>query len=68
MTLCFSIAGVDPVKFEEQYTISTPNGRRNKKGIYQNPMDGIMIPYRIPGIVQLNATRIVRRNPVTALT
>ncbi|NLN55836.1 MAG: FAD-dependent oxidoreductase [Clostridiales bacterium] len=66
MTLCFSIAGVDPVKFEEQYYNIRPKWQEEqKKGYIKNPMDGIMIFHTVfPGIVQLNATRIVRRNPV----
>ena len=38
-----------------------------KKGTIRNPMDGIMVFHSTsPGIVNLNATRIVKRNPVDA--
>jgi hypothetical protein len=66
MTLCFNIAGVDPVKFEEQYfKIVKYWAEEKKKGKIKNPMDGIMVFHStIPGIVSLNATRVVKRNPV----
>lgn len=66
MTLCFSIAGVDAEKFEEQQPhICKKWLEEKKKGIIKNPMDGIMVFHTVfPGIVQLNATRIVKRNPV----
>ena len=66
MTLCFSIAGVDPVKFEVQYYLIRDVWlEEKKKGYTKNPMDGIMVFHTVfPGIVQLNATRVVKRNPV----
>ncbi len=66
MTLCFSIAGVDAEKFDEQYyKIVGLWQDEKKKGKIKNPMDGIMVFHTVfPGIVQLNATRVVRRNPV----
>ncbi|MDD4124577.1 MAG: FAD-dependent oxidoreductase [Eubacteriales bacterium] len=66
MTLCFSIAGVDPVKFDEQYYKIVDIWREEKKkGYIKNPMDGIMVFHTVfPGIVQLNATRVIKYNPV----
>ncbi|HBR31559.1 MAG TPA: FAD-dependent oxidoreductase [Clostridiales bacterium] len=68
MTLCFSIAGVDPVLFEEQhYNICKIWLEEKKKGYIKNPMDGIMVFHTVfPGIVQLTATRVIKKNPVDA--
>lgn len=69
MTLCFSIGGVDPVIFKEQYHRTNKIRdywlEEKKKGNIKNPMDGIMVfESTIPGIVNLNATRVIKRNPV----
>jgi hypothetical protein len=66
MTLCFCIGGVDPVKFNEQYNkIRDYWLEEKKKGKIKNPMDGIMVFHStFPGIVNLNATRVIKRNPV----
>lgn len=66
MTLCFSIAGVDPVKFDEHRNkIIHIWQEEKKKGQIKNPMDTIMVFHSVfPGIVNLNATRVVKRNPV----
>ena len=68
MTLCFLIGGVDPEKFEKyHYGIVDLWLDEKKKGKIKNPMDGIMVFHStIPGIVRLNATRVVKRNPVDA--
>lgn len=68
MTLCFSIGGVDPAKFDENQGRIVPLWQEEKKkGTIRNPMDGIMVFHStFPGIVNLNATRIVKRNPVDA--
>lgn len=68
MTLCYAIGGVDQKKFDEVcYTIVGKWNEEKKKGYIKNPMDGIMIFNTcFPGIVSLNATRIVKRNPVDA--
>lgn len=66
MTLCFSIAGVDPEKFEEHRNkIIHYWLEEKKKGKIKNPMDTIMVFHSVfPGIVNLNATRVIKRNPV----
>lgn len=68
MTLCFAIGGVDQEKFNAvSHTIVARWNEEKKKGYIKNPMDGIMIFHScFPGIVNLNATRIVKRNPVDA--
>lgn len=66
MTLNFLIGGVDPERFEQNYWNIVPLWKEEKKkGYIKNPMDGIMVFHTtFPGIVRLNATRVVRRNPV----
>lgn len=66
MTLNFLIGGVDPELFEQNYWNIVPLWKAEKeKGYIKNPMDGIMVFHTtFPGIVRLNATRVVRRNPV----
>ncbi len=66
MTLCFSIGGVDQEKFDKNCGTIVPKWiEEKKKGYIKNPMDGIMVFHScFKGIVNLNATRIVKRNPV----
>ncbi len=66
MTLNFSIGNVDPEKFEENVgKIVDLWKEEKKKGYIKNPMDGIMVFHTcFPTIVQLNATRVVKHNPV----
>lgn len=66
MTLNFSIAGVDREKFEANYNNIVPLWLKEKEsGNIKNPMDGIMVFRTVfDGIVQLNATRVVKHNPV----
>lgn len=65
MTLCFQICNVDPEKFDEvQPTIIPKWQEEHKKGYIKNPMTEIMVFHTpIPSVVQLNATRIVKKNP-----
>ncbi len=65
MTLCFQICNVDPDKFNEvQHTIIPKWQEEHKKGYIKNPMTEIMVFHTpIPSVVQLNATRIVKKNP-----
>lgn len=65
MTLCFLIVNVDhEVLVKTHHNIIPLWQEEQKKGYIKNPMTEIMVFYTpIPGIVQLNATRIVRRNP-----
>lgn len=65
MTLCFLIVNVDhEVLVKTHHNIIPLWQEEQKKGCIKNPMTEIMVFYTpIPGIVQLNATRIVRRNP-----
>lgn len=65
MTLNFQIAGVDHEQFTKaQGSIVRIWNEERAKGYIKNPMDGIMVFHTtIPGIVSLNATRIVRKNP-----
>jgi glycine/D-amino acid oxidase-like deaminating enzyme len=66
MTLGFSIAGVDPDKFNHVKSTIIPKWQEEqKKGYIKNPMDTIMVFQTVfPDIVHLNATRVVKRNPV----
>lgn len=66
MTLNFSIGNVDPEKFEANHQNIVPLWQEEKKkGYIKNPMDGIMVFHTcFPNIVQLNATRVVKHNPV----
>ncbi len=66
MTLNFSIGNVDPEKFEANLHNIVPLWKEEKKkGYIKNPMDGIMVFHTcFPNIVQLNATRVVKHNPV----
>lgn len=65
MTLCFQICNVDHEVFcKEQSNIIPLWQAEHAKGYIKNPMTEIMV-FRtpIPGVVQLNATRIVKKNP-----
>ena len=65
MTLCFQICNVDHEVFcKEQHNIIPLWQAEHAKGYIKNPMTEIMV-FRtpIPGVVQLNATRIVKKNP-----
>ncbi len=66
MTLCFTIGNVDPDQYElYRGKIMGIWQEEKKKGYIKNPMDTIMvIPTMFPGIVHLNATRVINRNPV----
>lgn len=66
MTLCFLIGNVDTATFDSEL----PNVvnlwlEEKKSGNIKNPMDGIMLFHTcFPDIIQLNATRIVKHDPV----
>ncbi len=65
MTLCFMICNVDHEVFcKEQPNIIPLWQAEHAKGYIKNPMTEIMV-FRtpIPSVVQLNATRIVKKNP-----
>ncbi len=68
MTLCFLISGVDSELFEQNQNNIVPLWQaEQKKGYIKNPMDTIMVfPTTLPSIIQLNATRVIHRNPVNA--
>lgn len=66
MTLCFQICNVDQEVFDKcQPNIIPIWQAEHAKGYIKNPMTEIMVFHTpIPGVVQLNATRIVKKNPV----
>lgn len=68
MTLNFMVGNVDIKAFDASRDQIVPLWLAEKeKGYIKNPMDGIMI-FRttIPSVLRLNATRVVRKNPVDA--
>ena len=66
MTLNFLVGNIDPEKFAGHQSEVVPLWAEEKRRRpIRNPMDGIMIfETTIPSIVRLNATRVVRRDPV----
>ena len=66
MTLCFLIGNVDTATFDSELPNVVKLWLEEKKsGNIKNPMDGIMLFHTcFPDIIQLNATRIVKRDPV----
>lgn len=66
MTLNFLIGDVDPDVFPEIEPRIVPLWRAEKaKGYIKNPMDSIMVfKTTSDSIVRLNATRVVKKNPV----
>ena len=65
MTLCFQICNVDPEVFNKEQSNIIPRWQEeHAKGYIKNPMTEIMVFHTpIPSVVQLNATRIVKKNP-----
>ncbi len=68
MTLCFLIGGVNHELFEKNTDCIIPLWQaEQKKGYIKNPMDTIMVfQTTVPSVIRLNATRVIRRNPVDA--
>ncbi len=66
MTLNFQIANVDMEKFNAVRREVVPMWQKEKeKGYIKNPMDSIMLFNScFDGIINLNATRVVKKNPV----
>lgn len=66
MTLNFMICDVDPKVFPEIQSQIVPLWRAEQaKGYIRNPMDGIMVfSTTSDSIVRLNATRVIKKNPV----
>lgn len=66
MTLNFLVGNVNLDEFYAHYDEILPKWHAEQaKGYIKNPMDGIML-FRttVPGVIRLNATRVVKRNPV----
>ncbi len=65
MTMCFTIGNVDPEMYDRyRGKIMKMWQEEKKKGYIKNPMDTIMvIPTMFPGIIHLNATRVVGKDP-----
>ncbi len=66
MTLNFLVGNIDPVAFDTKGSNYVERWAEEKKRRpIRNPMDGIMLFHTtIPSILRLNATRVVKKNPV----
>jgi len=66
VTLNFLVGNVDPEAFDnEGRNYVQLWAEEKKRRPIRNPMDGIMLFHTtIPGILRLNATRVVKKNPV----